>query len=211
MKSIRQPQHHVPLAVNSVTPRTRASLASLKGLGRCGGGHGNPVQYSSLENPMDRWAWRATVYRVAKSQTQLKRLSAYTHRATDQSVPLLSVRLQSLRLCILGMKEGVARGSLVNSKRHPAPLRQASRLPAREYSLNFRLPSSPVSVPPEASVHLDQVLGFKTKDSLVPHCWVAGTAPSLPQLPADRRYLVQKFIYNLAGVSSADSRGEFCF
>ena len=37
-----------------------------------GGGHGNPLQYSCLENPMDRGAWRATVYRVAKSQTRLK-------------------------------------------------------------------------------------------------------------------------------------------
>ena len=31
----------------------------------------NPFQYSSVENPMDRGAWRATIYRIAKSQTQL--------------------------------------------------------------------------------------------------------------------------------------------
>ena len=31
------------------------------------GGNGNPLQYSSLENPMDREAWRATVHRVAES------------------------------------------------------------------------------------------------------------------------------------------------
>ena len=37
-----------------------------------GGGHGNPLQYSSLENSMDRGAWQATVHRVAKSQTGLK-------------------------------------------------------------------------------------------------------------------------------------------
>ena len=36
-----------------------------------GGGHGNPLQYSCLENPMDRGAWLATVYGVTKSQTQL--------------------------------------------------------------------------------------------------------------------------------------------
>ena len=41
-----------------------------------GGGHGNPLQYSCLENPMDRGAWRATVHRVAKSQTQL---NTHTH------------------------------------------------------------------------------------------------------------------------------------
>ena len=40
-----------------------------------GGGHGNQLQYSCLENPMDRGAWNVTVHRVAKSWTQLKRLS----------------------------------------------------------------------------------------------------------------------------------------
>ena len=42
-----------------------------------GGGHGNPLQYSCLKNPMDRGAWRATVHRVAQSQTQLKQLSMH--------------------------------------------------------------------------------------------------------------------------------------
>ena len=37
--------------------------------------NGNPLQYSCLENPMDRGAWRAIVPGVEKSQTQLKRLS----------------------------------------------------------------------------------------------------------------------------------------
>ena len=50
--------------------------------GRCpGGGHGSPLQYSCLENPMHRGAWRDTVHRVSKSQTQLKRLS--THSTID--------------------------------------------------------------------------------------------------------------------------------
>ena len=34
-----------------------------------GGGQGNPLQYSCLENPMDRGAWWATVHGIAKSQT----------------------------------------------------------------------------------------------------------------------------------------------
>ena len=43
---------------------------SIPGLGRPpGGGHGNPLQYSCLENPMDRGAWQAIVHTVAKSQT----------------------------------------------------------------------------------------------------------------------------------------------
>ena len=33
------------------------------------GGHGNPLQYSSLEDPMDRGDWQATVQKIAKSQT----------------------------------------------------------------------------------------------------------------------------------------------
>ena len=38
---------------------------SVPGSGRSpGGGHGNPLQYSYLENPIDRGAWRATVHRV---------------------------------------------------------------------------------------------------------------------------------------------------
>ena len=40
-----------------------------------GGVHGNPLQYSCLENPMDRGAWWATVHRVTKSRTRLKQLS----------------------------------------------------------------------------------------------------------------------------------------
>ena len=42
-----------------------------------GGGNGNPLQYSCLENRMDRAAWRATVQGVAKSWTQLKQLSTH--------------------------------------------------------------------------------------------------------------------------------------
>ena len=43
---------------------------SIPGLGRSpGGGHGDPLQYSCLENPMDRGAWQATVSGVAKSHT----------------------------------------------------------------------------------------------------------------------------------------------
>ena len=42
-----------------------------------GGGHGNPLQYSCLENPMDRGTWWAEVHWVTKSQTWLKQLSTY--------------------------------------------------------------------------------------------------------------------------------------
>ena len=42
-----------------------------------GGGHGNPLQYCCLENPMDRGAWRPIVHSVIQSQTQLKQLSTH--------------------------------------------------------------------------------------------------------------------------------------
>ena len=46
----------------------------IPGSGRfLGGGHGNPLQYSCLENPMDRGAWWATFHGVTKSQTRLSR------------------------------------------------------------------------------------------------------------------------------------------
>ena len=50
---------------------------SVPGLGRSGEGHGSPLQYSSLGNPMDRGAWRATIHRVAKSHTLVKRHSMH--------------------------------------------------------------------------------------------------------------------------------------
>ena len=51
-------------------------MGSIPGLGRSpGGGHGNPFQYSCLENPMDRGRQRNIVHRIVKSQTRLKRLS----------------------------------------------------------------------------------------------------------------------------------------
>ena len=50
---------------------------SVPGLERYPGGeHGNPFQYSCLENPRDRGTWWAAVYGIAQSRTQLKRLSS---------------------------------------------------------------------------------------------------------------------------------------
>ena len=58
----------------------RRDTGSVPVLGRSpGGGNDNPLQYSSLENPMDRGAWQVTVHRVTRSQTCLKRLSMHAH------------------------------------------------------------------------------------------------------------------------------------
>ena len=55
------------------TACSAGDLGSIPGLGRFpgGGGDGNPLQYSCLEDLMDRGAWPTTVHEVAKSQTQL--------------------------------------------------------------------------------------------------------------------------------------------
>ena len=49
-----------------------------------GGGHGNPLQYSCMESPMDRGAWRATVHGVAKSRIRLNWPSIHRARATGK-------------------------------------------------------------------------------------------------------------------------------
>ena len=55
-------------------------MGSIPGSGRSlGGGHGNPLQYFSLENSMHRGAWRATIHRVTQSQKRLKQFSTHAH------------------------------------------------------------------------------------------------------------------------------------
>ena len=78
------------------------------GLGRSQvGGHGNPLQYSCLENPMDRGALQAAVHRVSKSQTWLKWLG---RQCRSQSFPHPLLRLVgktvklSLKLITPGFK-----------------------------------------------------------------------------------------------------------
>ena len=81
---------------------------SIPGQGRSpGGGHGNLFQYSCLENPMDGGAWRATVHRVAKSQTWLKWRNTYTQKETLVLLPFSFVTLSEshfLRLLTCKMK-----------------------------------------------------------------------------------------------------------
>ena len=64
------------LSGNTYNVVSAGDVGWIPGSGRSpGGGQGNTLQYSCLENPMNRGAWRATVHRVAKNWTQLKSLS----------------------------------------------------------------------------------------------------------------------------------------
>ena len=65
-------------------------IGSIPGSGRfSGGGHGNPLQCSFMENPTDRGAWWATVHRVAKSQIRLKQLSTHACLSSGRNPTLI--------------------------------------------------------------------------------------------------------------------------
>ena len=69
------------------------SIPGLGGFPR--GGHGNPLQYSCLENPMDRGPWKATVHRVAKSRTELSdRTHIGLHRSLKGSLETICTFFQ---------------------------------------------------------------------------------------------------------------------
>ena len=78
--------------------------ALIPGSGRSPGeGNCNPLQYSCLENPLDRGAWRATVLGIPESRTGLKRLSTYTWYLQDNSFPAdTKVHGSSSLLCKMG-------------------------------------------------------------------------------------------------------------
>ena len=70
----------VSLVVKNLLANTgdTRSEGLIPGLGRSPGKrHGNPLQYSYLQNPRDRGAWWGTVHSIAKSQIQLKLLSTH--------------------------------------------------------------------------------------------------------------------------------------
>ena len=71
------------LPCSSNRNQSAGDQGSIPGLGRSSGeGNGNLLQYSCLENSMDREAWRATVRGVAKSQTRLSESHTHTHTHT---------------------------------------------------------------------------------------------------------------------------------
>ena len=75
-------------------------MGLIPGLGRClGGGNGNPLQYSCLENLMDRGAWLATVQGITTSWTQLR-------NRTCMHYCLEGMEVDVSHLVFAGMDEG---------------------------------------------------------------------------------------------------------
>ena len=88
------------LAVKNLPPSTgdAGDVGLIPGSGRSPGvGNGNSLQYSCQENPMDRGAWRATVYGVTKSWTWLKGLSMHASQ-----LPVKSLASQPYLFHLLG-------------------------------------------------------------------------------------------------------------
>ena len=73
---------------NSLPVQETTEISLIPGSGRCSGGrHGNPLQCSCLENPMDSEAWRAAVHRVSKSWTRLEWLSMHGYGTQMDCLP----------------------------------------------------------------------------------------------------------------------------
>ena len=83
------------------------NAVSIPGLKRSPGvGNGPLLQYSCLENPMDRGAWRTTVHEAAKSQTQL---STHTHTHTHTHTDSIYYYMFETWLCYTKLKKPVAK------------------------------------------------------------------------------------------------------
>ena len=84
-----------------------------------GGAQGSPLQYSCLGSPMDGGAWWATVHRVIKSQTRLKRLGMYTHtgETTEYHNPQSISEITGINF---GQPKYRWPEALVSGKNHPA-------------------------------------------------------------------------------------------
>ena len=75
--------HNWRLSGKESTCDTGGDIGLIPGLGRSGGGNGNPLQYSCLENPMDRRAWRATVHGVTRVRHDLATKPLYCSNIID--------------------------------------------------------------------------------------------------------------------------------
>ena len=97
-------------------------MGSIPGSGRSPGeGTGNPLQYSCLENPMDRGAWWSAVHRVTKSWTQLKRLSMHEAEIVTLTSLVLCITSEPLGRCPSISRTPECPGQVKHSRRVWAP------------------------------------------------------------------------------------------
>ena len=88
----------------------------IPGLGRFPGeGHGNPLQYSCPENPMDRGAWWATVHRVAKSLTRLQRLKTHMEHLQLEFFSLMTLHWGTYLPAVLLLPQTCLQRHLINA------------------------------------------------------------------------------------------------
>ena len=136
-------------------------MGSIPGLGRSpGGGHGNPLQYSCLNNPMDRGAWRAMIQVIVRSHTQVKQLSSAQH---PRSRPRADSVSESGSLCSVVQGRGTRWEQVekmdypgITHKLLPFPHRmQAEQSHSRHlvYPAVYRKRTGPYSCPSEKHSH----------------------------------------------------------
>ena len=143
-------------------------VGSIPGSGRSPGeGNGYPLQYSCLENPMDRGAWQATVHGVAKELDTTEKLTISPH-----IIGLLPINHSSLLLSYhLSPPAGSMTPSLLKvGKGQLSMVPQPRKGGARLRGVSLSLPSSAPATEP-------QVQGHPMPDAL--H-WVHGGQPVLP-------------------------------
>ena len=86
-------------SVGKETVCSAGDLGSIPGLGRSPGkGNGNPLQYSCLENPMDRGAWQATVHGVARVRHNFEQLNHHQKCAVREMAIPFGMLLTSIQL-----------------------------------------------------------------------------------------------------------------
>ena len=169
---------------------------SIPGLGRSPGeGNGNPLQYSCLENPMDRGDWRATVYRVTKGRTLLSDFTFF------------SFFLSQLLMCIIKLTDLTSQCKLISLMANLDPLSECVWRGDRYVLIHFshvRLFVIPWTVAHQAPLSMDSPgrnTGVARPSSsrssnpgvrYVSLCllhWQAGSLPlAPPEKPLERSY-----------------------
>ena len=106
-------------------------------------GNGNPLQYSCLENPRDRGAWRAAVYGVAQSWTRLKRLSSsssFSISLSNEYSWLISFRINWFDLlAIQGTLKSFLQFESISSSRYKQRVTWKFTIPYVKYIANGNL------------------------------------------------------------------------